>query len=160
MGDAYRLFDEKIRDVYEDRRSGVVTLSVTWRDSEQASEWANALIARANRQLRERTIVEAKQVIGFLNDEVARTQVVEVQKAIYKLVEEQIKSIAVASAREQYSFRVIDPAVAPDVHRPVRPRRVLAAAIAVLLGGSLSALTLWIRDYLRRRAVPSASTLA
>jgi uncharacterized protein involved in exopolysaccharide biosynthesis len=153
IGDGYKRFDEQIRGISEDRRTGIVTFTITWYDRQKAAEWANELVARANQSLRERALAESRRTIGYLREEAGRADTVEVRQSIYRLMEEQFKAMAVASAREQYSFKVIDPAAVPDLRERVRPRRLLFAAIGLLMFFLAGAFAVWVRHDLRRRSV-------
>jgi hypothetical protein len=154
VGDGYKLFDERIRGLSEDRRTGIVKFSITWHDRAQAAEWANELVARANRDLRTRTLQEGGRTIAYLRDEAGRTDSVEVRQAIYRLIEEQIKAMAVSSAREQFSFKVIDPAATPELRERVRPRRALLAIAGAGLLFLSGAFFVWMREDLDRRRSP------
>jgi len=152
VGDGYKLFDEHVRGLSEDRRTGIVKFSITWHDRAQAAAWANELVRRANGSLRSRTLEESTRTINYLKEEAERTDAIEVRQAIYRLIEEQVKAAAVASAREQFSFKVIDPAAVPELRERVRPRRVLLAATGFVVAFIASAFFVWIRDDLRRRS--------
>ena len=80
-----------------------------------------------------------------------RNSAVEIQQAIYRLIEAQTKSIALANAREEYAFRVIDPAVAAE--RPVRPKRLNIVAAGAVLGLVLALVLVLVRHALRREKV-------
>jgi hypothetical protein len=56
LADAYKKLDEDIVAVSQDTQTGLVELTVDWRDRERVKEWANALVARVNRIMRERDI--------------------------------------------------------------------------------------------------------
>src|SRR5215471_3870861 len=56
LRDAYRRFDGSIRDIEEDRRTGMVTLALTWRNREQAVVWAREMIQLTDQQLRTRAL--------------------------------------------------------------------------------------------------------
>lgn len=139
--EAYRLFDREVRHVNVDRRSGLVSLAVEWRDSGLAAAWANGLVAEVNARSRADAIAEARRSIEYFERELRQISSVEVRQAVYRLIESQTKTMAVAAAREEYAFKVIDPAVAPEEpHAPKRPLIVLAGfclgivlAVAVVL---------------------------
>jgi len=141
--DAYEMFDKEIRRVTEDRRSGLVTLSIDWYDPETAARWANKIVERVNNQLRERDIAEAETSIKYLQEQLEKTSVLGVRQGIYELLENQIKTITLARVREQYAFRIVDPAVPADPKRPIRPKRILMSAVA-LTGGLLIGIILAI----------------
>ena len=69
---AYKLFNTKIRDIDLDRRSGIVTMTITWKDRVLAAKWARDLIALTNSQLRQRALEEAQDNMRFLDGEMHR----------------------------------------------------------------------------------------
>ncbi len=151
--EAYDVFDNDVRRVITDRRSGLVTLAVEWSDPVLAAAWANALAQQVNARRRAEAIEEARTSIAYLQQQLAKNGTVEIKQALYRLIEAQTKTIAVASTREEYAFRVVDPAVTPE--KRVRPRRLLLVAagfcIGVLLAVSLAA----CRHAIRRRGTES-----
>jgi uncharacterized protein involved in exopolysaccharide biosynthesis len=142
INDAYRRFDRKVRAVSEDRRSGIVTLTITWRDPQRAADWANELAARVNREMRDRAISEAGSSLEYLNRELEKTQVVELRQPIYRLIEHRLRTVMLANVREQFAFRIIDPALPPDADEYSSPIRWLfalaGAALFALIGFVIS----------------------
>ena len=138
VADAVRFLDRKVRAVQEDRRTGIVTLSIVWSDREEAARWANLMVERVNRDLRGRAIRDAEASKGYLEGELAKTDVVELRQSLYRLIEGQIKTIMLASVRPDYAFRVVDPAAVPDLKDRVRPRRLAMIALGALFGGLFS----------------------
>ena len=133
---AERLFREKIRVVSEEKKTGLVTLTITWSDPELAAQWASELVARTNATLRARAIREAQRSLDYLNEQLKKTSVVELQTAIYGLIENQIKQIMVANGSEEFAFRVIDP---PRVsEKRSSPKRGVIVILSTFLGGVLA----------------------
>lgn len=153
LNQAYSLFDKKIRSVNADKKTGLVTLSITWKDRELAAAWAADLVKRVNQRMRTLAVAEAQRSLEFLNAELKKTSVVEVQQAIYRLMESQVKTIMVANTREQYAFKVIDPPVVSDAGNFARPKRVMIIGLAMAAGFMLGVLAVFARAGWRRRAV-------
>lgn len=130
--DAYALFARKIRFLREDSKTGLVTLYIEWTDPEQAADWANKLVKRLNRERRYEAIKEATKSIVYLESQLRKTSVVEIQQAIYRLIEAETKNKMVANTREEYAFKIIDPAVVPK--QRLKPRRTLIV-ITGMFGG-------------------------
>jgi uncharacterized protein involved in exopolysaccharide biosynthesis len=152
ISDGVRLLD-RIRTVQEERRTGLVTLSLKWRDRELAARWANLMVERVNRDLRARAIAEAQASIDYLNAEIARTGVLELRESLYRLYENQVKTIMFAKVRSQYAFKVIDPAYVPDADRFVQPKRlpmILIGVLGGLLGGFVLVAFLLRREQLAK----------
>jgi uncharacterized protein involved in exopolysaccharide biosynthesis len=141
ISDAVNLFTRSIRKVIEDNKTNMVSLRIEWRDPQQAADWANALIDRINLELRQLSIAEAEKSIKYLQEQAELTSNVDLDKAIYQLVQEQVSRIMLANVREEYGFRVIDPAVAPEENDIAGPNR-LAILILGLFGGGIAGLLL------------------
>lgn len=149
LGLAVGRFLESVVDVAEDKRTGVVRLSVFWRDPNLAANWANGLTSLVNAELRSRALSESKRRLDYLNSEAERTNVVGIKDAVYRVIEAEIKSMMLASARSEFAFRVIDPAVAPDIDDYARPNRVAFFVIGFFLCG--------IATYLLRQQMQKAA---
>lgn len=134
VNDALQEFDEDIRSVKLDRRSGLVTLRFEWSDREQVAEWANEFVQRANRVIQQRAVAESQRSIQYLQQELARVSEVEVQQAIFRLIEKQMQKAMLASTRDEFAFRIIDPASVPDVDEQVFPRASLLLPLGAVLG--------------------------
>jgi uncharacterized protein involved in exopolysaccharide biosynthesis len=153
VSDGVELFDRGVRSVQEDRRTGLVTLTILWRDREQAAKWANLLVERVNRDLRQRAIAESEASIAYLNSELAKTSAVELRQSLFRLFENQTKTIMFARVRAQYAFKVIDPAFVPDADKFVRPKRlamILIGALAGVMAGLVLVAFLLRREQLRQ----------
>lgn len=131
-----KLFKKKIRSVTEEKKSGLVTLTISWRDPQQAAEWANEIVARTNRFLRERAIAQSMKNIDYLNDQLSKTNVIELQKAIYGLTESEIKKVMIANGSDEYAFRIIDPARPPE--EVTSPKKLKMSLIGLVAGFALS----------------------
>lgn len=149
--DAYKIFDKRIRVIQEDRRTGLVTLIIKWRDPVQAASWANELVGRANAVLRAKAIDESERTIKYFEKQVENATSLEVRQLLFHLIEAETNKIAIANAREQYAFRVIDPAVVP---RRASPYRSLVVMAGFLLGVIASAALVFARAAPRAMSVP------
>lgn len=126
---AEKMFDEKVRTVTEDKKTGLITLSIIWKDPVQAADWVTELVNRTNNRLRQQSIEQSQRNLDYLHDQLKQTSVVELQQAIYGLIEAEIKQVMIAKGSEQFAFRVIDPARVSE--KKVSPKR----ALMILLGG-------------------------
>ena len=148
--DAFETFDKEIRFVNVDRRTGLITLAIEWRDPALAAKWANTLVRHVNDRLRKEATEEAERSIGYLEKQLAGTSSVEVQQAIYRLIEVQTKNKMIASTREEYAFNVVDPAVMPE--KKHKPKRTMIVLIGLFLG-LIAAVSVAIINSWRHRAI-------
>ncbi len=137
MQDAVTLFSEDIRMVSEDKRTGLVVLTIFWRDREEAADWATELVERLNLQMRERAIAEAEASINYLNEELEKAGSLELRQAIYELIENQIKIRMLGHIQKEYAFRVIDPATVSDADKFEKPKRAVIVALGFLTSATI-----------------------
>src|SRR5260370_22777277 len=131
---AFAYFDRGIRKIREDRKTGLITLSIEWRDRQQATDWANQMVADINEEIRQREINQSQQALDYLNRELTKGPPVGLGEAIFRLMETHIKSIMIANVQRDFAFQVIDPAVVPDEDRYVRPNWLILILGALVLG--------------------------
>ncbi|TOP21050.1 LPS O-antigen length regulator, partial [Vibrio parahaemolyticus] len=77
-----------------------------------------------------------------------KTSVAEMQSTFYKLIEEQTKSLMLAEVQEEFVFKVVDPAVVPEVK--VKPSRALICIGGTLFGFIIGLSVVFIRFVLIR----------
>jgi uncharacterized protein involved in exopolysaccharide biosynthesis len=151
--DAVGLFDEKIRAVSEDKKTGLITLSITWTDAKEAADWANELILRVNSKLRNQALDDAQRNVTYLQREIATATVPALQQSLGKVLESEMQKMLIARGNEEFAFRIVDRAVPPKRRvKPQRPLVVLGATISTLL---LSSIVVLIRAGMRERNVNS-----
>ena len=124
-------FKKNVRTVLTDPKSGLVTMTISWTDAHIAAKWANDLVAMTNDYLRKKAIDESERNIGFLNEQAAKTDVVTVKQAIYAILQSEINKEMLARGNDEYAFKILDPAVAPE--RPSTPP-VPVLMVAALVG--------------------------
>lgn len=149
MWEATNQFQNKILTVETDK-SGITLLSVVWKNADQAADWGNKLVHRINKHLKLRDIKKAERSLQFLREEIARTDIADLEESLYGLVEDQLRIIMVARVSDDYAFTVIDPAVPPEDQTWTPVKRIILgilAGITILLLGAFIAL---IRGYFAR----------
>lgn len=133
-------FRKKVRSITEEKKTGLVTMTITWRDPQLCAAWAKELVARTNSYLRNKAIAQSNKNIAYLNEQLSKTSVVELQKAIYTLQEAEIKKVMIANGSDEYAFRVIDPARVPEERAgPQRGMLILGGLFGGFLLGALIA---------------------
>ena len=146
LEDGYRVFNNKVRQVWESKSGNLLTLAIDWKDANLAAKWANTLVTDVNRQIRKRMIAEYEKSIDYLEAEVENTSVVEVRQVIFELMQEQISKIMLTNVREEYAFKVVDRAVPPEPEDHIRPKRLLIIAAGAFVGFLLGVLVAVMRS--------------
>lgn len=147
---AHRKFTEEFFRVSEDKKSGLVTVAIEWKDPAQAAAWVTDIVARANGRLRQIAIEESEKNLEYLEQQAKATNVVEIQQALYRLAETEIKKLMLAKGSGEYAFKTVDPARAPE--KKFKPKRAIIAVIGTLLGGFLGVFLVLVLPDRRRGA--------
>jgi uncharacterized protein involved in exopolysaccharide biosynthesis len=145
---AVEAFRGGVLTISEDIRQGKTTLAVEWTDPAMAARWANDYVALANEIVRTRALDEATRNIAYLNAQIAQTSALELQKVMYALVQNEMKTLMLANARKEYAFTVVDPAVVPELR--VRPARTLMVLTGGVMGFVFSVIVVLALHFFRR----------
>jgi len=146
--DAVRYFERVIYHVTDDKKNGLVTLSIEWTDRKAAAGWADQLVLRINDLMRQRSLAMAEANVKYLRGELAATNVVALQQPISRLLENELQTLMLARGNEEFAFRVVDRTGIPKWRS--RPKRTLLVALFTIGGGILSVLTVFVMHGLAR----------
>ena len=137
-------------EIHNDKLKGTTTVSMEWTDPVTAARWANAFVALGNEVVRTKAREDAQRNVDYLNEQVAKTGVVELRRVLYNIIESETKTLMLANARVEYAYTVVDPAVVPA--QRVSPKRTLMVASGFLIGMVVGVLTAWIRNKFIRKS--------
>jgi uncharacterized protein involved in exopolysaccharide biosynthesis len=151
-GDAYRFFAKKVLNVSEDKKTSLVTLSINWRNPDQAADWANKLTSRLNSEMRQRAQQQADASVGFLKKELDSTLDIGTREAVNRLMEAEIKRRMLANTRQEYAFRVVEWAFAPEPKDKVSPQKFLMVIMGLVLALFLSIVGIFMYESYRKDA--------
>ncbi|MBM4902266.1 LPS O-antigen length regulator [Vibrio parahaemolyticus] len=146
--EAYQIFIKESFSINQDKDSGLYTVSIKHYSPYIAQQWVNWLVEDINKVMRERTIKETSQNLTYLNTQLQKTAVADMQSTFYKLIEDQTKSLMLAEVQEEFIFKVVDPAIVPELK--VGPKRTLICLLSVVLGGVLGAVVVVVRLAFRK----------
>lgn len=143
---ANKRFDDDIRTVREGPKTGLIKLTITWKDPNLAAQWANGLIREANNYLRTEAVDESERNIAYLRGLIANTDLVTIRDAISAVLEKEINKQMLARGTEEYALKVLDPALPSE-----RPEILRKAGW--VLGGGLGGLFLSVLFVLLRASI-------
>lgn len=135
MQEAYEVFNDLL-SVSQDQNSGFVVVAVEHYSPTIAKQWVDWLVDDINSTIMRYDVTEAEQSIEYLNSQIAKTSLADLQNVFFNLIEEQTKIIMLANVSTEYLFRTIDPAVAPE--RRTKPKRSLIVILSTFLGFMVS----------------------
>jgi hypothetical protein len=131
-GESLTRFREEIRLISIDEETDIVTVSMRWPEPVLPRDWANLYVQTFNEYMRRRTMDEVERKQVFLEQKLRLSDVVEIQKSIYRLIEAQTAIMMLANAREEYVLEIIDPAARP--YRSVNMSRKKKVALGAMVG--------------------------
>jgi uncharacterized protein involved in exopolysaccharide biosynthesis len=136
---AVKEFRDRILTIDEDARENVTRVVMQWKDPQVAARWANDFVSLANELLRTKALDESGRNIKYINDQLAHTDVVELRRAMYSIIESETKRQMLANGRIEYAFTIVDPAVPPEIRST--PKRTLMLIIGTMIGGIVGVAT-------------------
>lgn len=143
-----KVFKDNIISVSRDDTKGLVTLAVNHQSPEVAEQWVTWLINEINDHMRQRDIQEAQRSLEYLDEEIGKTSLSNMQQVFYQLIEKQTQTIMLANVRPEYIFQILDPPVVPE--QKAKPSRSLICIIGMFLGGFVSVGFVLVRNIFRK----------
>ncbi len=136
---------EKIFSVGQDKTTSMVNISVEHFSPFLAKKIVDKLVLSLNEDMRRRDLFEAEKSIEYLNNKIEETNLADVRKMLFSLVEEQTKTIMLANVRYEYLLKTIDPAVVTE--KKSKPSRALICILAFLFGIISGSITVLVRHF-------------
>ena len=136
------------RNFQEDKKTGVIQLTIRWTNPSQAADWANWLVKAINEEIRNADVASATVRLQYLQQKLKDIKEIELQESIYKLIENEMKTIMLANVSEEYAFRVLDKAISPEVKSgPARSRMLILYCLVSFL---ISVALVYVLDFFEK----------
>jgi len=134
--------------VLEDKSSGLVSVSIEYYSPQVAKQWVDMYVESINRFMQQRQVDKVTRNIAYLQEQIGKTAIAEMQEVFYSIIEEQTKSKMLAEASPDYAFVAVGPSMVPE--QKSQPKRALICILGALLGGMLSVLLVLVMHYARK----------
>ena len=131
--------------VTQDKKTGMITVSVEYYSPLYAKEWAEKLVDAINAHMQSRKLQQVNRNIQYLEAQIEKTAIADMREVFYTIIEEQMKSKMLAEASPEYVFETVSPAMVPE--EKSQPKRALICVLGTLLGSMLSVLWVLIQYY-------------
>ena len=116
------------------RNTPFVLLNIEHISPTQGRDWLEAMVKDLNQFLSERDLAEVENSIKYLQEQINKTNVSDLQQLFYSMIEAQTGKAMLAEVRPEYVFRVIDPAIAPELkYSPYRALITLQSVVYSLV---------------------------
>ena len=147
---SWQLFEKfsEMLAVSEDKKSGLISISIEYYSPQIAKQWLDLYISSINKHMQARQVVKVSNNIEYLEAQIEKTSITEMQEVFYTIIEEQIKSQMLAEASPDYAFVAVSPSMVPE--EKSQPKRALICILGTLLGGILSVLTVLVLHFARK----------
>ena len=143
----FKKFSEMLA-VSEDKKSGLISISIEYYSPQIAKQWLDLYISSINKHMQARQVVKVSNNIEYLEAQIEKTSITEMQEVFYTIIEEQIKSQMLAEASPDYAFVAVSPSMVPE--EKSQPKRALICILGTLLGGMLSVLLVLVMHYAKK----------
>ncbi len=134
--------------VSEDKKSGLVSVSIEYYSPFIAKQWLDMYVAAINAHMQQRQMVKVTNNINYLQAQIEKTSIAEMREVFYTIIEEQTKNKMLAEATPEYVFVTVSPSMVPE--KKSQPKRALICIVGTLLGGMLSVLLVLLIHYARK----------
>jgi uncharacterized protein involved in exopolysaccharide biosynthesis len=135
LQDAYKLMTKKMLTVARDRKTDVLTIKFDNEDPRFAKIMTEHYLTELSESLREDTLEDAAENEKFLQQQLEQTSDPLLKVKISELLAKEIEKETFARAQKYYSFIVLDPPVAQDLDKKVKPKRSLICILSVIVAG-------------------------
>ena len=139
-----------ILSVSEDKKSGLVKVSIEYFSPLIAKQWLDLYVSAINAHMQQREMAKVTRNIEYLQIQISKTSIAEMQKVFYTIIQEQIKNKMLAEASPEFAFDSVSPSMVPE--EKSQPKRALICILGTLLGAMLSVLVVLVRYYGRKSA--------
>jgi uncharacterized protein involved in exopolysaccharide biosynthesis len=131
----YKAFREML-NVVEDKKTGLVSVSIEYYSPLLAKAWLDMYLRSINIHMQQRQIVKVTRNIAYLEKQIEKTSIAEMQGVFYTIIEGQIKSKMLAEASPDYTFATVNPSMVPE--EKSKPQRALLVILCFIFGAILS----------------------
>ena len=139
--------------VRDNKDTGLVTVAIASESPVAAKQWLELLIKDINERMREQDVQDAEARIAYLEGKLRETNISGMQQVFYQLIESETRTVMLANAQREYVFKTVDPAVIPQEKSD--PKRALIVILAVMLGGMLGVLGVFVKAFVQNSRQPN-----
>ena len=122
----------EIMSISQDNKTKFVSLSINHKSADIAQDFVKKIIDLINSSMRQADKVRTLKSIDFLNNEMRKVQFIELKQAISSLQQDQMESLMLIEANEEYIFQILNPPIVSE--EKYSPNRLLIILIGTFAG--------------------------
>jgi uncharacterized protein involved in exopolysaccharide biosynthesis len=136
----------KMLTLSTDSDSGMTNLSIEHYSPYIAKQWVDLIFTDINSYMQRRKLNKVNSNIEYLQAQVEKTSIADMEQVFYTLIEEEIKSKMLAEATPEHTFVVVSQSMVPE--KTSGPNKIFILTIGTLFGFFSSILIVLIRHAL------------
>jgi len=139
--ESFEVFEDDHLNIYEDVRTGYVTLSIEHQSPVIAKQWVQMIVEEVNFFYRQKDKEKSEKAVIYLNEQITNTSLMEIRQVTASLLEKEIKKLTLVEANEDYVFEfVYPPSVMEEKSWPNRYLILILSFISGVMLGMIIAL--------------------
>ena len=146
--DTYKKF-RKIMEIGLDRKTGILTVAMTHQSPKVAFDLVKIFTYELNKSFQLSDVAEARNNISYLEAKISETQVSEMEKVLYQMIERQTQTLMLAEVSEHYLLKTIVPPMVSE--EKSKPNRAVICILVTVFGALVSLLGCLIYHFVRVR---------
>lgn len=128
--------------------SGFLSISIEHYSPYLAKQLLDLYISAINKHMQELQVMKVNNNINYMQEQLKRTSIAEMQEVFYTIIEEQIKNKMLAEASPDYAFVAVNASMLPE--EKSQPKRAIICIAITLFGGILSIFLVLAMHYVRK----------
>ena len=143
--ESFEVFKEDHLNIFEDSKTGYVTLSIKHQSPLIAKEWVQIIVEEVNFFYRQKDKEKSERAVIYLNNQIASTSLSEIRQVTASILEKEIQKLTLVEANKDYVFEYVYP---PSVmEEKSEPNRLLIFILSFILGALLGIIIVLFRYY-------------
>ncbi len=143
----FKSFSSRL-SVSEAGNSGFLSISIEHYSPYLAKQLLDLYISAINKHMQELQVIKVNNNINYMQEQIKRTSIAEMQEVFYTIIEEQIKNKMLAEASPDYAFVAVNASMLPE--EKSQPKRAIICIAITLFGGILSVFLVLAMHYARK----------
>ena len=145
--DAYQFLIHRLI-VLRGRQSDIMTITFEHEDPRFAKIMVNNFLGELSESLREETLKEATENQRFIKEQLELTPDALLKEKLWALLSREVEKEIFLKAQRYHGFIVLDPPVAADPNKKVKPSRALICVLSVTLAFLFAVFLSFILEYI------------
>jgi len=137
-------------NVKSDIKLGTIGIGFDHEDPKTAQRIVGYYLTELSKRLREEVLRDAGEKMRYFRSELQKISDPLLKEKIYAMLAKQIERATFARAQRYYGFTVLDPPLAPDPNKKVRPKRALICILSVTVSFFLAVFLAFFREFFHR----------